>query len=92
MGENWEMLLWALMLFRFVYPAQTQFVPEDVWRELIQRFEAVISRPDPAARFRGSLIDDKMFAIDVNEWGLDNLMQEYRNCRMQTLPNACKNS
>lgn len=91
-GENWEMLLWALILFRFVYPAQTQFVPEDVWRDLIQRFEAVISKPDAAARFRGSLIDDKMFAIDVNEWGLDNLMQEYRDRRLQSLPNACKTS
>ena len=86
------MLLWALILFRFVYPAQTQFVPENVWRELVQRFEAVISKPDPGARFRGSLIDDKMFAIDVNEWGLDNLMQEYRDRRLQSLPNACKNS
>jgi len=91
-GDNWEMLLWSLILFRFVYPAQTQFVPENVWRELIQRFEAVISKPDAAARFRGSLIDDKMFAIDVNEWGLDNLMQEYRNRRLQSLPNVCKNS
>ena len=27
----------------------------------------------PHAKFRGSLIDDKMFAIDVNEWGLGEL-------------------
>jgi hypothetical protein len=25
-------------------------------------------------------VDDKMFAIDVNEWGLDDLLSEYRAC------------
>jgi hypothetical protein len=41
--------------------------------------------PDPAARFRGSLVDDNMFAIDVNEWGLDDLLIEYRACRGQKI-------
>ena len=85
-GENWEMLFWALVLFRYAYPAQTQFVPPELWNELIKRFEQVISHPDPKARFRGSLIDDKMFAIDVNEWGLDNLMRESRLHRLEQLP------
>jgi len=26
-GEHWEMLLWSLLLFRYVYPAQTHYVP-----------------------------------------------------------------
>ena len=30
------------------------------------------------ANFRGSLIDDKMFAIDVAEWGRRNILEEYR--------------
>lgn len=91
-GENWEILLWALVLFRFCYPAQTEFVPAEVWRELIEKFEAAIAQPDPGAKFRGSLIDDKMFAIDVNEWGLDNLMQEYRERRLQSLSFPCRKS
>jgi hypothetical protein len=84
-GENWEVLLWALVLFRYCYPAQTYFVPRELWRSLLERFEAAISHPDPSAKFRGSLIDDKIFAIDVNEWGLDNLMEEYRQRRLQNL-------
>ena len=91
-GQNWEMLFWALVLFRFTYPAQSDFVPADLWRDLIRRFAAAVAKPDPSARFRGSLIDDKMFAIDVNEWGLDNLMQEYRDRRLQELPLTCKKS
>ena len=84
-GENWEMLFWALVLFRYAYPAQTNFVPIEMWNELIDRYKTTISHLDPGARFRGSLIDDKMFAIDVNEWGLANLMQEHRDRRLRNL-------
>jgi hypothetical protein len=90
-GENWEVLFWALILYRYVYPAQTHFVPVTVWRDLIHRFECALAHPDPAARFRGSLIDDKMFAIDVNEWGLANLMQEHRDRRLESLSPDSKN-
>jgi hypothetical protein len=69
-----------------VYPGQTNYVPAEVWRDLLRRFSEAIATPDPKARFRGSLIDDKMFAIDLNEWGLDNILQEYRKRRMETLP------
>ncbi len=85
-GEHWEILLWALILFRYTYPAQTQYVPKHVWDELLIRFRDAIYQPEPGAKFRGSLVDDKMFAIDVNEWGLDDLMSDYRQRRLQKLP------
>ena len=85
-GDNWEILFWELVLFRYSYPAQTQYVPSKVWDDLITRFHDAVSRPDPTAKFRGSLVDDKMFAIDVNEWGLHDLLLDYRARRMQTIP------
>jgi hypothetical protein len=85
-GEHWEIVLWALVLFRYGYPAQTHYVPEGVWRDLLCRFQDAVSHPDSAAEFRGSLVDDKQFAIDVNEWGLANLMQEYRDRRLKIIP------
>jgi predicted nucleotidyltransferase len=85
-GEHWEMLLWALVLFRYCYPAQTHYAPKEVWSDLLRRFQGAVSRPQPTARFRGSLVDDKQFAIDVNEWGLENLMQEFRDRRLKNLP------
>jgi hypothetical protein len=85
-GHHWEMLLWALVLFRYCYPAQTDYVPEPVWQTLLARFQEALSRPDPTARFRGSLVDPKMFAIDVNEWGLANLLAEYRERRLEGIP------
>ena len=84
-GEHWEMVFWAVVLFRYCYPAQTDYVPRELWQELMSRYQEAISYPDPAAPFRGSLIDDKMFAIDVNEWKLANLMLEHRERRLRNL-------
>ena len=77
-GEHWEILLWTLMLFRYVYPAHSNYVPQALWRDLLARLQRDITTPDGTAKFRGSLVDDNMFAIDVNEWGLHNLVQETR--------------
>jgi predicted nucleotidyltransferase len=81
-GEHWEMLLWSLLLFRYVYPAQTHYVPAGVWRNLLGRLESQIASPDPHARFRGSLVDENMFAIDIHEWELDNILEETREKRL----------
>src|SRR5437870_10211762 len=80
-GEHWEILLWALLLFRYVYPAHTDYVPQALWQELLGRISQAIANPDPKAPFRGSLIDDNMFAIDLKEWGLENILQQYRDKR-----------
>jgi hypothetical protein len=85
LGEHWEMLLWSLLLFRYVYPGQSHYVPAEIWCELLRRFEAEIRQPNPEARFRGSLVDDNMFAIDVNEWQLPNLLVERRAQRLAEL-------
>jgi hypothetical protein len=84
-GEHWEMLLWSLLLFRYIYPAQTNYVPASVWSRLLQKLQAEIAAPDPQAKFRGSLVDENMFAIDINEWGLPNLLEETRKIRMEEL-------
>jgi hypothetical protein len=84
-GEHWEMLLWALVLFRYVYPAQTHYVPSVLWQDLLGRYLRLVSEPNGHGRFRGSLIDDNMFAIDVNDWGLDDVLQEYRSRRLSTI-------
>lgn len=82
---HWEMLFWALVLFRYIYPAQGHYVPLLVWTQLVNRLMFRLLNPDPAARFRGSLVDENMFAIDVKEWGLDDLLAEYRACRAKKI-------
>jgi predicted nucleotidyltransferase len=87
-GEHWEMLLWSLLLFRYVYPAQTDYVPAAIWRTLLDRLETQLAKPDPGARFRGSLVDENMFAIDINEWKLANLLEETRRKRLADVGEA----
>jgi hypothetical protein len=84
-GEHWEMLLWTLILFRYVYPAQTDYVPQTLWVDLLGKFQKLISKADPHARFRGSLVDENMFAIDLREWGLENVLERYRAKRLTTM-------
>jgi len=77
-GEHWEMLLWALILFRYIYPAHSDFVPTRLWRDLLSRYANLVENPDPKAPFRGSLVDENIFSIDVKDWGLEDLQSVYR--------------
>lgn len=87
-GQHWEVLLWNLLLFRYCYAANTHFVPPAVWRDLLGRLQEQIDHPPLDAEFRGSLIDNKMFAIDVAEWGLPDVEKRYRDARHPKLENC----
>jgi hypothetical protein len=87
-GEHWEMLLWAIVFYHYVYPSYPEYVPGSVWDDLLGRLRHSLERPRRNAPFRGSLIDPMMFAIDVNEWGMENLLDRYRARRMLKLKPA----
>jgi len=91
-GEHWELLLWELVFFRYVYPAKQHCVPRQVWDEMLTRLRREIESPSPQAPFRGSLIDEKMFAIDVQEWGMENLLAEQRGRSRPKIVEAALNS
>jgi hypothetical protein len=84
-GEHWEMLLWSMMLFRYVYPAQSHYIPDAIWHKLLKRFEGEIGKRRPDANFRGSLVDPNMFAIDINEWGFANVLDQMRRERLSRI-------
>jgi hypothetical protein len=88
-GDHWEILLWSLVLFRYAYPAHTNYVPLEVWDDLIDRFRQAVHTPDGEAQFRGSLIDPLMFHIDVHEWGMPDLNEQARNAREETIKSVC---
>jgi hypothetical protein len=86
--EHWEIVLWALMLFRYVYPAHTDYVPAALWQDLLSRYMHLVQHPDPNAPFRGSLVDENIFSIDVKDWGLEDLQSEYRARLLQKAPSV----
>src|SRR5919199_2004009 len=66
--EHWELLLAYLHLYRYVYPSHTRYVPDEVLERLFERVER---EPAPGGfRFRGTMLDEISFAVDVHEWGL----------------------
>ena len=85
-SAHWEMVLWALVLFRYVYPAHSDYVPALVWQDLLSRYMHVVQHPDPKAPFRGSLVDENMFSVDMRDWGLENLQEQYRARFLQSSP------
>jgi hypothetical protein len=79
------MVLWALVLYRYIYPAHTDYVPAPLWQDLLARYMHLIQHPDPRARFRGSLIDENLFSIDIKDWGLPDVQSAHRARRLRNL-------
>jgi len=73
---HWQVLYWHLVLFAYIYPANAGDVPPGIWRELTESFNQSVASPATNGSFRGTLIDPKMFAIDVNEWGERDVYRE----------------
>jgi hypothetical protein len=70
-GEHWELLLAYLHLYRYVYPNHTSYLPRWVLDLLLKRCEAEMEAPTQGPlRFRGTLLDDVSFGVDVAAWGL----------------------
>lgn len=75
-APHWQMLYWYLVLFTYIYPSLTHKVPQRVWRDLHNEFAELVIHSSANLPFRGTLVDPKMFAIDVNEWGERDLYRE----------------
>jgi hypothetical protein len=84
-GDHWELLLWELVLFRYVYPAWQHYVPREVWNDLLSRLRNELDNPSCGVAFRGSLLDARMFAIDVEEWGMEDPLAKKRAQREQII-------
>jgi hypothetical protein len=74
-GEHRELLLVVLALFHYVYPQAKHMVPRGVW----ELAKSELDNPESQkTEFRGTLLDENMFAIDVKDWGLPDPLQASR--------------
>ena len=70
-GEHWELLLAYLHLYRYVYPSHVHYLPRRVLEVLGRLYEEEAENPPRGClRFRGTLLDDPSFRVDVEAWGL----------------------
>jgi hypothetical protein len=78
----WEVLLMAVLNFRFVYPSERNLVPRWVMDELLGRLGAQLEMPAAEKKVcRGRIFSPRDYMIDVNEWGFSepvgNLEEDY---------------
>ena len=70
-GERWRVLLEHLVLFGFVYPAERTKVPAWVMRDLIDRLQWEVERPDRSRGkvCQGTLVSREQYLVDIDRWG-----------------------
>jgi predicted nucleotidyltransferase len=78
----WEVLLMAVLNFRFVYPSERDAIPKWLLLELIDRVRYQADTKPPAKRVcRGRIFSPRDYAIDVDQWGFSeavgNLEEQY---------------
>lgn len=74
LGEYRQLLLWHLLFFDFVYPGHRDYLPKELievlFSEVQQRWKKPVRRKKA---FRGMLLDPFSFAVDVEDWGYEDL-------------------
>jgi Nucleotidyl transferase of unknown function (DUF2204) len=78
----WEVLLMALLNFRFIYPSERHCVPRWLMNELIERLMDQANVKGPGKKVcRGRIFSPRDYAIDVDKWGFSdavgNLEEQY---------------
>jgi hypothetical protein len=82
MEMYWEVLLIAVLNFRFIYPSERSLVPRWLFDELLDRLRAQADMPTPAMKVcRGRIFSPRDYGIDVADWGFSeavgNLEEDY---------------
>lgn len=78
----WEVLLIALLNFRFIYPSERDLIPNWLMDELLERLGDQADVKGPAKKVcRGRIFSPRDYAVDVEEWGFSeavgNLEEQY---------------
>jgi len=78
----WEVLLIALLNFRFVYPSERDVIPTWIMDELLERLSDQSDVKGPGKKVcRGRIFSPRDYSIDVEQWGyseaVGNLEEQY---------------
>lgn len=69
-GEQWRVLLQALVIFGFVYPSERARIPARVMTTLLDRLRGEIDTNADAGRLcQGTMISRQQYLPDTLEWG-----------------------
>ena len=69
LGVHRQLLLWHLILFDYVYPGHSEYLPHDLMVELFDEMQQRWVNPEyDESAFRGTLIDPFSFMVDIEDW------------------------
>ncbi len=70
LGPNRELLLWHLILFDYVYPGHTNYLPRSLMEQLFNEVKDRWTRKNRNLKeFRGSILDPYSYTVDLEDWG-----------------------
>jgi hypothetical protein len=72
MGNFRAILLWHLILFDFVYPGHSDYLPEDLITQLFEEVREEWSSAKAVNVCRGPILDQYSFAADILDWGYED--------------------
>lgn len=76
-GERWRVLLFNLMLFGFVYPAERARIPARVMRILTEKLQGELDGDAQVGRVcQGTLISREQYLPDTTRWGYADARQQ----------------
>jgi hypothetical protein len=71
----WEVLLVALLNYRFIYPSERDHVPRWLLDELLDRVKAQAEMDPPHLKVcRGRIFSPRDYVTDVTEWGFSEVV------------------
>jgi hypothetical protein len=65
MGEHWQILLWQLLHFVYVFPADRRLLPADLMARLLSRLRRELAA-QPEATCRGPMLDPKLYQSQID--------------------------
>lgn len=72
LDDNRDLLLPYLLLFAFVYPGRTHYLPQSLMAELFEEAQRHWSDPHGRRDFRGTLLDPFSFTVDIEDWDYED--------------------
>jgi hypothetical protein len=71
MHDHWEVLLWQLLHFLYVFPGERRLLPKSLLKRLLRQMSRQLSAPETAGGCRGPMLDPKLYRREIEATGED---------------------
>ncbi|HXS14808.1 MAG TPA: hypothetical protein VN711_01665 [Candidatus Saccharimonadales bacterium] len=69
MHADWQLLLFTLLLFSFVYPTKQHIIPESFLKKLLKKSEEFYDKKLPDAKITRGMLLSNQYAVAIEKWG-----------------------